>query len=600
MKKKLMLSVLTFGAVALASCQTPVETKDIEPSGTGENSPSESLIESSKENESVKSSEEASEESSAESSEESSAESSEQPSEESSEESSSESSNESVKNIKKSFVEGNMTDFSKYEGTEHYVKVSTVDELVKAIEAAKDDYTTTWDDASNTYSQTMNKEGNVSVIEITQDINLGYNKLSSESKASSVTEDYCRKQTRQLKGGYSQSEMLKENGITLVKIERTNGLKIYSKNGSKLTHGGFQVSMSSDIEFANLEMDEMWQWEDANTTTPSFKVGDYDVFGWAYFKISFSNNIFIHNCSFGKSYDGQIDISDSGYWTSKGVAELRAPYGEDRVSNITIQDCDFRAGSDDPNGYIAKMMAEIEEDYQANLADLTKCKYQYYATLRSHYNLTAEQIVKAIALNQKKGFLCGDNSTVKDYNYYAKINFDRCRFTNVEDRLPKVRGGFVYMSNCIYDSTTYYAARQILATSDAKNIKNYNNKYKCSDTSQGIVGSFEADIVAENCVFIGIKELIKNNETYKDEYAQYTDKQKTGGFMLINCLYDEDVTGNYTKLDTIENPECIQGINLISVEEFNWHNAENERDIQPDTLDVNSLANLLTNCGVSK
>jgi len=588
MKKKVMLSVLTLGAVALASCQSPVDTKIAETSSTGENGSNESVIESSEEIESQESSEQTSKESS------------EQPSEESSEESSTESSNESVKNIKKSFVEGNMTDFSKYEGTEHYVKVSTVDELVKAIEAAKDDYTTAWDDASNTYTQTMNKEGNVSVIEITQDINLGYNKLSSESKASSVTEDYCRKQTRQLKGGYSQSEMLKENGITLVKIERTNGLKIYSKNGSKLTHGGFQVSMSSDIEFANLEMDEMWQWEDANTTTPSFKVGDYDVFGWAYFKISFSNNIFIHNCSFGKSYDGQIDISDSGYWTSKGVAELRAPYGEDRVSNITIQDCDFRAGSDDPNGYIAKMMAEIEEDYQANLADLTKCKYQYYATLRSHYNLTAEQIVKAIALNQKKGFLCGDNSTVKDYNYYAKINFDRCRFTNVEDRLPKVRGGFVYMSNCIYDSTTYYAARQILATSDATKIKNYNNKYKCSDTSQGIVGSFEADIVAENCVFIGIKELIKNNETYKDEYAQYTDKQKTGGFMLINCLYDEDVTGNYTKLDTIENPECIQGINLISVEEFNWHNAENERDIQPDTLDVNSLANLLTNCGVSK
>ena len=606
MKKKSLIGLMALSSFALASCNVNVNVNE---ASEGENSASQissqESIESKESNTSVESSENTSNvESSSEETSTSEEISSSEETSTSEEVSSSKETSTSQEKVqyKKSFVESNMSDFTKYEGTEHYVKVSTADELFKAIEAAKDDYTTTWDDATNTYTQVMNKEGNVSVIEITNDINLGWLKLSEESQKSSVTEDYAgRKQTQNEKAGGQSSDMLKENGITKIKVERINGLKIYSKNGAKLTHGGFQVSSSSDIEFSNLDMDEMWQWEDANKKTPSFKVGDYDVYGWAYFKISFSNNIYINNCSFGKSYDGQIDISDSGYWVSKNIAELRAPYSEAHESNITVYQCDFHAGSTSQDGYIYKMMEKIEQDYQANGENSS---YQYYYALRHKFNMSFDQIFKAIAVPQKKAFLCGDrNNNGKDYNYYAKINFDSCKFTNIEDRLPKVRGGFVYMSNCLYDCTEYYNARGIIESSGAKNLSKdteYNKKFKCGDTSQGIVASFEADVVCENCVFIGVKELLKNNENYEGNDVNLTDSEKSGGFMLINCLYDRDVTGSYTKLDTNENVDCIKGINLISAKEFNWHNDTNTREIQPDTLNVENLKEELATVGASK
>lgn len=597
MKKKALYSLLALSSIALAGCDFTLPTST-QTTSQGENTSEVSSGENSSTiDESSTSAESSTTEESSTTVEESTT-----TEEESTTTEETTSSSESEKKLKKSFVEGNMSDFSKYEGTDKYVKVSTADELVKAIELAKDEYTTTWDETTNSYTQTMVKEGSVAVIEITKDLNLGWLKLSADSQASSVTEDYAgRKQTANEKAGGQSSDMLKENGITKLKIEKINGLKIYSKNGAKLTHGGFQVTSSSDIEFSNLDMDEMWQWEDANKKQPSFKVGDYDVYGWAYFKIGFSNNIYINNCSFGKSYDGQIDISDSGYWVNKEIAELRAPYSEAHECNVSIYNCDFHAGSTSKDGYIYKMMEKIEQDYQANGE---ASSYQYYYALRHKFGMTFDQIFNAIAVPQKKAFLCGDrNNNGKDYNYYAKINFDSCKFTNIEDRLPKVRGGFVYMSNCLYDSTEYYKARGIIELSGAKDLSKdteFNKKFKCGDTSQGIVASFEADVVCDNCVFIGIKELLKNNEKYEGDDVNLTDSEKSGGFKLINCLYDKDVTGTFTTLDTDVDVNCIQGINLISAQEFNWHNADNEAEIKPETVDASQLATYLANCGVSR
>jgi len=130
--------------------------------------------------------------------------------------------------------------------------------------------------------------------------------------------------------------------------------------------------------------------------------------------------------------------------------------------------------------------------------------------------------------------------------------------------------------------------------------KNFK-KFKCGDTSQGIVASFEADVCAENCVFIGINELLKNNEKYDDgDDINLPDSRKTGGFKLINCLYDKEATGSFTPLDTDKDINCIKGINLISAEEFNWHNDSNTAEIAPDVVDVNTLADTLYGCGARR
>ena len=249
------------------------------------------------------------------------------------------------------YVRDNIGDFAVYENTSAYRKVTTAEELLQAIVDAKYHYTNVWDDETGTYTQVPaegytedNFEGTVHVIEIANDLNLGYEVLSDKAKASGVVEDFSRKTMSNHVNDYN-SETVKENGISQIKVENTSNLLIYSKNGASLTHCGFKLTSDNNVVFRNLVMDEIWQWEDSPSASTS-AVGDYDFHGWAYFKIAFCGYIWIDHCTFGKSYDGQIDISNPEYTANAGVA-FRAPYGADGTSSVHISWCNFNAGSDD-------------------------------------------------------------------------------------------------------------------------------------------------------------------------------------------------------------------------------------------------------------
>ena len=124
-------------------------------------------------------------------------------------------------------------EFSSYVGTDYYRVVNNEDEFINALYDARYDYETIWDEETSTYSQTLNKEGKVRVIEIASDLNLGYYKLSDEAKAKTeVVSDFASKYSS-LKDYLYFSDMFLDNGITQIKIERTSNLLIYSKNISE-------------------------------------------------------------------------------------------------------------------------------------------------------------------------------------------------------------------------------------------------------------------------------------------------------------------------------------------------------------------------------
>ncbi len=575
------------------------------------------------------------------------------------------------------YVKSKMPDFSVYEGTEAYVKVSNAEELLQALVDARIDYTseynevveeggkivrnnvrknsTNWQRAiekglylkndDGTYTkipndvpfdpedtiytasmvyyedspaakvsikQTLNKEAKIHVIELTSNIDLGYYNLSKTAKASGIVESYCSKYDNQILSNtapFSLTSMLIDNGISKVNISNTNDLLVYSKNGSKITHAGFSVTSCDRVAFKNIEMDEIWQWEDSPNATPSFTVGDMDVFGWAYFKISFSGYIWIDHCTFGKSYDGQIDVSNP-YYYSMGTA-FRAPYGkpstytEENSGGVQISNCLFKSGSDDQNGYLYQMMQEIEEDYQLSKTSSYQCKFLYYKTLRDTYGLTFDEILHGIAMPQKKAFLLGDSSESKQedtyyYNQNLKVSLVNNVFMNIEDRLPNVRGGIAYMSNCVVDNSDYWIYRNSLINKGAKNISNINSKYKLALVSQGIIGGFDASIRAENCVFFGISELVKNNNKTESSDTIKTE-QYAAGFSMVNCLYyNSESSSDYTRLiNTDLNSTQISGSgsNPITVSNFNWHNKENEKPFEVLELvdDLHDLEDYLIN-----
>lgn len=497
------------------------------------------------------------------------------------------------------YVDGKIGDFTQYVGTDKYRVVTTADELITAIKDAKWHYTNVWDEETSTYSQVPadgytqdNFKGKVNIIEIANDINLGYNTLSAAAKANtSIVEDFTRRQTSQ-KTQFTMSDMFIENGISQIKVENTSDLLIYSKNGAKLTHGGFKLTSDDNVVFHNLEFDEMWQWEDAPAKTVS-AVGDYDAFGWAYFKISFSGYILIDHCTFGKSYDGQIDYSNPDYTANAGVA-FRAPYGADGGNGLHINYCNFKAGSDDPDGYLYKMMQSIEENYKANKADSTvACKYLYYKALRDA-NISFDDILYGIAIPQKKAFLCGDDAkyTELDYTYNLKlqVSFANCLFTNIEDRLPKLRGGNAVMYNCVIDNSQYYSYCTKLKNANAETkVRAVKSDWKCALVSQGIVCGNGGSVYAENCIFKGIKDFVKHND--KKNSSPYVD----GGYKLINCSYQKAADDEIIKGSTTDevNPFPSTDSSKLNISKFSWHTPDGEQPFLLLLTDLDELTDLL-------
>lgn len=495
------------------------------------------------------------------------------------------------------YAQTGITDFTQYVNTSYYRTVSTPLEFLQAILDAKVEYTNTWNEETKTVDQTLIKEGSVHVIEILNDLNLGYFKLGSAEKATNLVSDYANKMNN-LKPYLCMSDMLLENGMSQIKIENISNLLIYSKNGAKLTHCGFKLTSDTNVVFRNLQFDELWQWEDAPVKTSS-KIGDYDWFGWAYFKISFCGFIWIDHCTFGKSYDGQIDYSNPVYNANAGTA-FRAPYGATGENGLHISWCKFNSGSADPSGYLYKMMAQIEQEYQEG-----KKNYLYYNALRDA-NISFEDILYGIAIPQKKGFLCGDDAkfsgsydNADDYNFNLKlkVSFANCLFKNIEDRLPKLRGGNAYLYNCVVDSSEYYTYRGKLLAQNAKSIvARVKSDWKCALVSQGIVCGNGGSVKAENTIFRGIETLLKHNDT--KNVSPYVD----GGFELTNCSYQRSITDQvYTGSSSDPNTIFVSSIpSKLNQNNFSWKTANNEPPFQITQISLEKLEAILqSQCGTS-
>lgn len=533
------------------------------------------------------------------------------------------------------FATGKIGDFKQYENTSAYVKVTTAQEFLDALKNAKYDYENKWhfegrDDAEklkveeyaaleakrqdNTITsaektlrtslenelfaaktpivveQNLKTEGTVHVIEIMNDLDLGYNVLTAAECDLSLVNNFVdqRKIT-----SVTMSDVYTTSGISQIKIEQTSNLMIFSKNGSKLTHCGFKMSKCNNVVIRNLEFDEIWQWEDSSSATPNIKVGDYDTFGCAYIKIHSCGYIWIDSCTFGKAYDGLIDIAHP---TSK-LTNRWSPYGNPDENGVHISNCKFMAGSDDKDGYIYKMMEKIEADYQNNGG-----QYLYYKTLRD-MGATFEDILYGLAIPQKKGFLLCDSGDNYEYNLELKVSFDRCYFKNIQDRLPKIRGGVVYMSNSIIDSMEYMDYKIALQNKDITNsaVQKLNSKYKLSLVSQGIVCGLGASFMAENCKYLGVDALLRNNDSvpsnffYEDPSYEERCELLKAQYALLNVQYQRNkndllVSGHTDKVNTFEEynsekPTLLQTLTA----QFNWRNTENKKPFEVELIHQNIL-----------
>lgn len=475
------------------------------------------------------------------------------------------------------YVEDKINDFRAYENTSSYVKVNTPNEFLSALKLAKYDYSSSYNETSHELEQMLNKEGSVHVIEIENDLDLGYKSLIKEDCDLSLVNDFA-KNVEKLRPYLYISSMLDTYGISQIKIENTSNLLIYSKNGAKLTHCGFKLTSDTNVVFRNLMFDEIWQWEDTPTTNSS-KIGDYDYFGWAYFKIAFSEYIWIDHCSFGKAYDGLIDYSNPFYMNKETA--FRAPYGAKGSNGLHISYCAFNAGNDDKDGYLYQMMSEIENDYLYG-----EKKNLLYKNLRDK-GCTFDEIFYGIALPQKKGFLLGDEGNGESeyqYNLSLNVSFAYSSFKNIKDRLPKLRGGNSYVYNCVFDSLEYYNYRKVLIDKGARSVP---SNFKCALVSQGVLCGNGGSIKLENSVYRGIDTFLKNNDSGSN------DKIK-GGYQISDCIYQKNSVDDEIRGSSDNNNPFVDST-ILSPNNFSWHTEDNLNPFTPSLFSVDELEDILSN-----
>ena len=188
------------------------------------------------------------------------------------------------------------------------------------------------------FSAALNNNKKDVVIDIKEDLNLGYEEVKKEfgtlAKITAATTPV-------------QHPILKETGVSKIGVEDRENIAIISTNGSSIKHALFNIKRCKNVIVRNIEFNELWEWDDVKDNSGN-KPGDYDRNDWDYVTVSDSEGVWIDHCTFHKAYDGLIDMKvNSSSSSCKG---------------LTISYCKFLDGQDDP--FVKAQFDDLERSYQ--------------------------------------------------------------------------------------------------------------------------------------------------------------------------------------------------------------------------------------------
>lgn len=321
-----------------------------------------------------------------------------------------------------------------------------------------------------------NSKGVPSVIEITSDINLGYNEV--ENKAEYPVSLFATHNEPLL------SDTLKKSGVSKVYLQDITNLTIFSNNASSIKHAALDIKQSKNVIIRNIKFDELWEWDEATS-------GDYDVNDWDYMTIeNGSTGIWVDHCTFFKSYDGVVDIKTDA--------------SHDTPMNITVSWCQFMPGSENDT-FFNEVMTQLENNPGA---------YPYYKSLLDN-GMTKQQI-RDYAYGQKKTHLLGQNDEAET-NRNLHVTFANNYYYDSMDRMPRVRFGTAHVYNCVMDAQYLFDARMSITNKDAaKHI-----------VSNGASSTCNAKVLLENCYINGIMNALNSGNG----------SSPSGYINAINSLY---------------------------------------------------------------
>ena len=414
-----------------------------------------------------------------------------------------------------------------------YFKVTTPLELANAIIASN------------------KTAGAVKVIEIMNDLNLGWNEIGSTVQSLSST-PFRAHATPKL------HPALITSGMSLLDIKAKSGLTIFSANGATIKHCNFNIKGTANIVIRNLKFDENWEWDEATK-------GNYDSNDWDFITISngsAATNIWIDHCTFTKSYDGIVDQKAGTQYVTLSWCKY---VGDDGATNS--------------NSFVRQ---------QINALEANKSSYTFYNFLRTR-GYSVEDIVQIIQAHDKT-HLMGSNS-LDSGNNTLTATFHHLWIQGVWDRcVPRLRAGNVHDYNLYVDDSKVLVAKRLrdtraaaMSTSDQNTL---NNTYSFNPPVNGSISTESGALLVEKSVYLDCLWPLRNNQT------DPTDPTYTGKVLATDTIYifhNTDGTTTTVRGNSTDSGNPM-GPFQAPIIAFSW----NGYSTVPYTYTVDDPANLLS------
>lgn len=419
-----------------------------------------------------------------------------------------------------------------------YRKVTTPLELAQAVYSA-------------------NKGQGVKVIEIMNDLDLGWNEIGTEAQTMASTPFVAAIAPK-------LHPRLLTTGVSVMYINpKYGGLTIFSANGSAIRHCIWSIKATANIIIRNLKFDELWEWDEASK-------GDYDKNNWDFIDLSAGggtvDHVWIDHCTFTKVYDGIAD--------NKGG-----------VSNVTYSWNKYTGddGATNPNSFVRQQINALESNMSA---------YPMYNFLRTH-GFSVEDIVQ-ILQGPDKTTAIGELS-LEPVNVYASVTFHHQWYINAWDRLPRLAGGQAHNYNIYVDDQGVLIARRLRdarynAMSPADQLI-FTNNYNFKPPINGSISTEDGALFVEKSVYIDCIYPLRNNQTDPSNQI-YTGKIKAEDTIYV--FHQTDGSTTYVRGDSTD-PNNPLGPFQATIKPFSWNTSDGSRPYPaPPMHDPAQLATIVT------
>jgi pectate lyase len=395
----------------------------------------------------------------------------------------------------------------------------------------------------------------VKIIEVMNDLNLGYTEIEPSAKATSEP-------FRTPQNGPLLHPVLLQTGVSVIDIQKKSGLTIFSANGSTIRHAKFNIKSCGNIIVRNLKFDQLWEWDESSK-------GNYDRNDWDFITLGDGgpvSNIWVDHCTFTKAYDGIMD-------TKAGC------------TNITLSWCHYTGddGATNTNSWVWQQINSLEQNPSS---------HPMYNFLRTHGFSTTN--IVTIIQGHDKTHLAGANDQDPN-NASLSMTFHHLWLNSVWDRcVPRLRLGNVHDYNLFVDDTSVLAAKRlrnsIAATMSTADQNTLNNTYSFNPPINGAISTEGGALLVEKSIYTDCLWPLRNNQT------DPSDPIYTGKILGLDVIYHMDNTdGSVTQVrGNSTDPGNPLGPLQAPVIAFSWNLPNNQLPYTYSAADPSQLKAILT------